>query len=153
MQKISKNTKDTEKIAKFFLKTLKPKKREATLIGLYGDLGVGKTTFVQAVAKQLKLKKKVKSPTFVIIKNYKLKTKNYKLLFHIDAYRLKDEKELAHLGWKEILTDPEHLVFIEWPEQVIKILPKKHQKIFISHLNVGNKSSKKEHRKFEIKKA
>lgn len=152
MQKISKNTKETEKIAKIFLKNLKPQKAKATVVGLYGDLGAGKTTFVQAIAKFLKLKKRVKSPTFVIIKNYALQNKNYKKLFHIDAYRLRNEKELIHLGWDEMISNRAHLIFIEWPENIIKALPQKHPKVYISHLATGDKDSKKEHRKFEIKK-
>lgn len=143
---ISKNTKETEKIAKEFLFKLKPAKNSATVVGLYGELGTGKTTFTQAIAKEFKIKRKVNSPTYVIIKNYKLRIKNFKRLFHIDAYRLKNEKELLHLGWNEIVSNKEHLVLIEWPENIIKALPKKHHQIHISH-------TKKGHRKFKIKTA
>jgi tRNA threonylcarbamoyladenosine biosynthesis protein TsaE len=146
MNKVSKNTKETQKIAKNFLTKLKPNKNGATVVGLYGELGTGKTTFTQFVAKELNIKKKVNSPTFVIMKRYALKNSKYKNLFHIDAYRLKNEKELLHLGWDKIISDKEHLVFIEWPENVIKALPKKHHKVHIIHTKVG-------HRKFEIKNA
>lgn len=146
MKKVSKNTKETQKIAKEFLAQLKPFKNKATIVGLYGELGTGKTTFTQFVAKELKVKKKVNSPTFVIMKRYALKNSKYKNLFHIDAYRLKNKKELLHLGWEEIIENKKHLVFIEWPENVIKALPKKHHQIHISHTQSG-------HRKFEIKNA
>ena len=141
---LSKNTKHTEDIAKKFLNKIKPNKNGATVVGLYGDLGTGKTTFTQAVAKQLGVKRKVNSPTYVIIKNYQLKITDYKKLIHIDAYRLKNEKELLHLGWEEMIVNPKHLVFIEWPEMVIKAMPKKHHKISILHTKEG-------HRKFSIK--
>ena len=141
---ISKNIKNTNKIAQKFLESLKFDKTMATVVGLYGDLGVGKTAFTQAIAKILNVKKKVNSPTFVIIKRYQLKNDKYKNLFHLDAYRLKNEKELLHLGWEEIISNKEHLVFIEWPENIIKAMPKKHHKIYISHTKEG-------HRKFEIK--
>ena len=121
MQRISKNTKETGAIAKIFIDKIledKNKHHRATVVGLSGNLGAGKTTFVQAVAKHLGVKGRITSPTFVIMKSYKLKAKNYKLLFHLDAYRLKNEKELLHLGWEEIINNKDHLVFIEWPENV-----------------------------------
>jgi len=149
---ISKNTKDTEEIAKDFLDKIKPAESGATIVGLYGELGTGKTTFTQAVARILGVKRKVNSPTFVIMKKYelpnkKLSHKNFlasKYLFHLDAYRLKNEKELLHLGWEEIIADPKNLIFIEWPEMIIKAMPKKHYKILIAHTKEG-------HRKFKIK--
>ena len=170
MQKISKNIKDTKEIAKEFLAGLDQNKKKATVVGLYGELGTGKTAFSQAVAKLLGVKRKVNSPTFVIMKKYELpkqefcknfladkknpvpagenfyKTPAFKNLIHIDAYRLKNEKELLHLGWEEIISNPEHLVFIEWPENIIKAMPKKHHQIHISHTKEG-------HRKFKIKKS
>ena len=137
MQKISKNIKDTEKIAEYFLKKIKVNKNGATIVGLYGDLGTGKTTFTQSIGKALGIKRKVNSPTYVIMKNYKLKAKRYKLLYHLDAYRLKNEKELLHLGWEVIVSNKDHLIFIEWPEQIIKAMPKKHHKVLISHTKEG----------------
>jgi tRNA threonylcarbamoyladenosine biosynthesis protein TsaE len=145
--KISKNTKETKEIAKMFLNEIlneKKKQKGALVVGLSGDLGAGKTAFVQAVAKHLGVKNKVKSPTFVIIKSYELKNKNYKKLFHLDAYRLKNEKELLHLGWAEIINNKEHLVFIEWPENVSKSIPSSARFVQISH-------AKNEHRNFKLK--
>jgi tRNA threonylcarbamoyladenosine biosynthesis protein TsaE len=144
---LSKNTKETEKIAKIFLEKIlktKPKNEGALVIGLSGDLGAGKTTFTQSIAKHLGIKNKITSPTFVIIKSYKLKAKNYKQFFHLDAYRLKNEKELLHLGWEKIIGNKEHLIFIEWPENVSKIIPKNAKFIYISH-------TKNNSRKIEFK--
>ena len=175
MKKISRNTKETYKIAEEFLNKLKPMKNGATIVGLYGDLGAGKTTFTQAIGKILKIKRKINSPTFVIMKRYLLSKQNarknflaskknpvlagknfcgrsaFKYLFHLDAYRLKNERELFHLGWDGILSKKEHLIFIEWPENIIKAMPKKHHQIHISHLPLQT-GTKEEHRKFEIKK-
>lgn len=145
MEKVSKNTKDTKEIAGEFLAKIKPLKKGATVVGLYGELGTGKTTFTQFIAKELKVKRKVASPTFVIMKKYLLSENSvFSSLFHLDAYRLKNEKELIHLGWEEIIGNKEHLVFIEWPENVIKVIPKKHHEIHITHTKEG-------HRKFKIK--
>jgi len=144
---LSKNTKETEKIAKIFLEKILKSKRGrvgALVVGLSGDLGAGKTAFTQSIAKHLGIKNKITSPTFVILKSYpipeqarygagKLKAENYQQFFHIDAYRLKNEKELLHLGWEEIISKKDHLVFVEWPENVSKIIPKDAKFIYFSH--------------------
>jgi len=142
---ISKNIRETKKIAKIFLdKILKIESSgKALVVGLSGDLGAGKTAFTQAVAGHLNIKNKVGSPTFVIIKKYPLKkSKGYKFLFHLDAYRLKNERELLHLGWGEIIDNKEHLVFIEWPENVVKAIPLGTRFVHISHTKKGYRNFK-----------
>lgn len=143
MRQLSKNLKDTAKIAREFLGKLKNGKN-ATVIALSGNLGAGKTAFVKAIAKHLKVKSTVNSPTFVIIKKYLTQRGPHKFLYHIDAYRLKNAKELEHLGWQEILKNLENLVFIEWPENVKKAMPRTMHRIKISHKKPG-------HREFEIR--
>ena len=143
---LSKNTKETSKIAKEFLVKIFKKgsqNKGALVVCLSGDLGAGKTAFTKAVAKYLNIKNKISSPTFVIIKKYPLKKiKDFKFFFHLDAYRLKNEKELLHLGWDEIVGNKEHLVFIEWPENVPKVIPYNARFIYISHTKDGNRSFK-----------
>jgi len=149
MKKTAKNIKETGKIAKTFLqKILKDKNHggKATIVCLSGNLGAGKTALVKEVAQHLGIKRKIQSPTFVIMKKYLLKNKKHKFLFHLDAYRLKDEKELSYLGWEEIIEDQGHLVFIEWPENVSKIIPARAHRIFISIKNTQG------HRNFELKR-
>jgi len=157
---ISKNVKETEKIAKMFLAEIltpvveqsslrgkKDSKRGATVVCLSGDLGAGKTAFTQAVAKHLGVKDKIKSPTFVIFKKYPLplrrgsaqRARGCRFLFHFDAYRLKNEKELLHLGWEEIIGNKEHIVFIEWPENVSKVIPADARHVYISHKENGGR--------------
>ena len=136
MKKVSKNVKETAEIAKIFFKKILKENLppgDATVVCLSGDLGVGKTAFTQCVARHLGIKDKITSPTFIIFKKYPLKLKKYKFLFHLDAYRLKNEKELLHLGWEEIISNKEHLVFVEWPENVQKIIPSHARFIYISH--------------------
>ncbi|MEK7640616.1 MAG: tRNA (adenosine(37)-N6)-threonylcarbamoyltransferase complex ATPase subunit type 1 TsaE [Patescibacteria group bacterium] len=96
----------------------------ARVVGLVGDLGAGKTTFVQGFAKALGIKRHVPSPTFLIFRSYKLATLNFKLLYHADAYRLNSSKELDVLDFKDILKDPHNIVIIEWADKVKNILPK-----------------------------
>jgi tRNA threonylcarbamoyladenosine biosynthesis protein TsaE len=148
MKEVSKSVKETGEIAKIFLKEIlrkETKHQGSTVIGLVGDLGAGKTTFMQAIAKHLGVKDKVRSPTFVIMKKYPLKNKKYNFLFHLDAYRLKDEQELLLLGWEEIINDKKNLVFIEWPENVSKIIP-----YYAKFINISNNED--EHRLFELKR-
>ena len=65
---------------------------------------------------------------------YKLKIKNYKLFIHIDAYRIKP-KELAALGFQDLLRDPLNIILIEWADRVKKILPKNHIEIKFEHIS------------------
>ncbi len=96
---------------------------KAVVVALSGDLGSGKTTFTQAVARALGITETVTSPTFVIEKVYKIDTPRFKRFIHIDAYRLETSSELAHLGFADLLTDKDNLIFIEWAEKIADILP------------------------------
>lgn len=129
MEILSESPEMTEKIAADFVekisKILAPAGQGsgAVVVGLYGDLGSGKTAFVKGVAKAFGISSVVTSPTFVIEKIYKLENSRFGHLVHIDAYRLEKSGDLAGLGWKEISGDPKNLIFIEWPERVQDILP------------------------------
>jgi tRNA threonylcarbamoyladenosine biosynthesis protein TsaE len=128
MEFFSKSLKDTDNLAKDFLSKIE-KGEKATIVALSGELGSGKTAFVKCVAKNLGINEDITSPTFVIMKNYGLLTKNYKLLIHIDAYRLNSYKELENLRWQEIYNDPNNLIFLEWPERVLELIPNDAKKI------------------------
>ena len=127
--------KETEKVAKNFVEEITRAERarrnnqNALIVGLYGELGSGKTTFVKGIAKVFGLEKTITSPTFVIEKIYKLKNQVLDNLIHIDAYRLKSGDELLSLGWEEISKNPKNIIFIEWPENVNDILPSDVEKI------------------------
>ena len=113
----------TVKTALEFIAELAPRTEAATVVTLSGELGAGKTTFVQGIARALGVAEPITSPTFVIEKIYSLEGQKWKRLIHIDAYRLADARELAALGWQEIVADPENLVCIEWPEHVAALIP------------------------------
>ncbi len=104
-----------EKFAKEILKN-KPKKN-GFVIGLEGELGGGKTTFIQGFAKGLGIKKKILSPTFVIMKKFN----NF---YHIDCYRIQKSKELLDLGFKEIISNPKNIITVEWADKIKRIMPK-----------------------------
>jgi len=102
----------------------------AVVLGLKGNLGGGKTTFLQGLAKGLGVKEKILSPTFVVLKRFKLFKKQFSNFYHIDCYRLKNEKDVLELGFKKIFADSKNIVAIEWPERIKKVLPK--ETIFIN---------------------
>ncbi|MFZ2149953.1 MAG: tRNA (adenosine(37)-N6)-threonylcarbamoyltransferase complex ATPase subunit type 1 TsaE [Minisyncoccia bacterium] len=147
----TKNPKETAEVARVFINELLKNKKTgkgALVIGLSGELGAGKTTFTKTVAHHLGVKGKISSPTFVIIKKYPLKkVDRYKFLFHLDAYRLKNAKELLELGWEEIIHNRENIVFIEWPENVKQAMPGSAKFIYISH----DVSGAENQRKFQLK--
>jgi len=97
---------------------------KAVVIGLEGDLGGGKTTFLKGFARGLKISKKILSPTFVIMKRFVIKNRNFKNFYHIDCYRIEEIKEILNLGFKEIASDPQNIVAVEWADKIRKILPK-----------------------------
>lgn len=112
-----------ENYAKDFVKTLpETENKKALVFGLEGNLGAGKTTFVQHVARELGVKENVTSPTFVIAQSYETKHPIFKRMVHIDAYRLEDE-EKDTIGFKEYIKDPENLIFVEWPSYMPEGMP------------------------------
>ena len=125
---VSKSAKETQKIAKILADKLvrhPVPNNKATVIALDGNLGSGKTTFTQGFARALGIKEKVLSPTYVLMKVYRLKkVKRFKLLIHIDCYRLENAKALLHLGFKSFLKDKSAVVLVEWANSVKKLLPK-----------------------------
>jgi tRNA threonylcarbamoyladenosine biosynthesis protein TsaE len=127
MPKITtKSIKETQKLGQDIAKNILelPARKGATVLGLHGNLGSGKTTFLQGFAKGLKIKEKILSPTFVIQKRFKLKDRNFKNFYHIDCYRLKDHKDILSLDFKKIVENPENIIALEWPEKIKKVLPK-----------------------------
>lgn len=133
---ISKSVKETNKIAKDFMTKILAKNDSATVVGLFGDLGSGKTTFTQALGKHLGIKEMMTSPTFVLEKIYTLDNKKgFNKLIHIDAYRLDSGKDLLNLNFKEIINDPKNLILIEWPERVEDILPNNLLKIYFKFIS------------------
>ncbi len=108
------------------------------VVGLSGELGVGKTAFVKALAKELGIIETVTSPTFGLLRTYHIPQEStcpFSRLAHIDAYRLEKGDDLHTLGWGELVSDPSTLICIEWPEQVVETLPENILYICIEHVN------------------
>lgn len=142
MQVVSKSPLETKKIAaKLAADVLKRRPgAQAFIIALKGELGAGKTTFVQGFVGSLGVREKIKSPTFLLVKNYKLTNSRFTDIYHVDCYRVENWKDLEPLEIKHILHDPNAIILIEWPERVSQILPRVQVKVSLEHV------SKKERR-------
>lgn len=118
---LTENEKQTRDVAERL--ALKISERgQRVVVALVGELGAGKTTFVQAFAKAMGIKKRILSPTFLIMKRFPLsRESNFANLFHIDAYRV-DAEDLIELGFQEMLKG-KNVVLIEWADRVARILP------------------------------
>ncbi|MBI2086495.1 tRNA (adenosine(37)-N6)-threonylcarbamoyltransferase complex ATPase subunit type 1 TsaE [Candidatus Daviesbacteria bacterium] len=126
---ISRSEKETKQLAAKFAKEFK-----AGVIALSGQLGTGKTTFVQGFARGLGIKEKILSPTFVYIRQHQIpKTDN--TLYHIDLYRLESEEEIKNLGLEEIMNNSNNTVIIEWAQKVKNILPNNTTWIYLETVN------------------
>lgn len=127
----STSAEETVRIAGSFIQNLLSEApiKTARVVALSGNLGSGKTTFTQAVAKALGIEEQVTSPTFVIEKIYKIQSTGFTHLIHIDAYRIESPQELEVLGWKEIVADPHNLILIEWPERISTLLPPQYTQV------------------------
>jgi tRNA threonylcarbamoyladenosine biosynthesis protein TsaE len=131
------NANEIDVFAADFVSNLKTKDYglKAALVGLSGQLGAGKTTFTQALARVLGVEETVNSPTFVIMKIYKLAAQPWDHLVHIDAYRLASGEELISLGWEEIVDNPKNLVVVEWAERIEDMLPDDYTQLNFSVLS------------------
>ena len=120
---ISKNEQDTIIFAENFAKNLKV----GDIIVLSGELGSGKTKFVEGVLKHFGLENDISSPTFTIVNEYNSQDVN---IYHFDVYRLEDSDEFYAMGGDEYFSNG--ICLIEWGEMIEDILPKPYTKIIFS---------------------
>lgn len=140
---ISNNTSQTKKIGENLAEKIlnkKKKEKKAQVLALQGELGGGKTTFLQGFAKGLGIKERILSPTFVILKKFELLNRDFKFFYHIDCYRVKKEREILSLGFKKIISDPQNIIAVEWANHIKNILPKG---VISIDFNFHNKNKRK----------
>ncbi len=113
---------DTQAIAKEIADTL----TGGEFIAMYGDLGAGKTAFVQGVAKALGIHNHVTSPTFTIVNEYEGRLP----LYHFDVYRIADPDEMYEIGYDEYV-DSDGVCIVEWAELIEDLFPPKYFKVTI----------------------
>lgn len=141
MEIITKNSSETFEFGKKLAKSLKG----GEILALVGNLGAGKTTFIQGLAKGLGISQKVNSPTFILMRQYKIKIyKNLKIkvLYHLDLYRLEGavESELRSLGIEDIWKNPKNIVVVEWADKATGFFPK--EAVWIRFENLGEDKRK-----------
>lgn len=120
---VTHSAEETKTVASDLLNSL----HGSNVLALYGDLGGGKTTFSQGIGKALGISNRMISPTFIVIRSYKLQVISDKLpftnLYHVDLYRIDMPEEVINLGILDFIKDPKNLVVIEWAEKMGKYLP------------------------------
>ena len=131
---ISHSHEETKALAGALTKELKP----PWVVALFGDLGSGKTTFVQGFISALAGgdKARVKSPTFALHHAYQTSPPAH----HLDLYRLKNEVEIEGLGFMELFNDQEALILVEWPDIIAHRLPARTLRILFSEHEDGSRS-------------
>jgi tRNA threonylcarbamoyladenosine biosynthesis protein TsaE len=108
------------------------------VICLQGDLGAGKTTFVQGVAQGWGSQDAVSSPTFIIVNVYR--SGDQKQLFHLDAYRLESTLEAEELDLQSM--QAQGALLIEWPERMERLIPRDHLWIKLEHMDQEERQMK-----------
>ncbi|KKR34162.1 MAG: hypothetical protein UU37_C0001G0026 [Candidatus Gottesmanbacteria bacterium GW2011_GWA2_41_12] len=131
MKYITSNVAETEQIAKSIGERLKG----GEVLCLYGDLGSGKTTFTQALGRHIGIKKRILSPTFIIVRHYDIDNKIIRNFYHLDLYRLSSIEESQDLDINQFLGKPGNITVIEWPEKIEKIIQKKRINIYFKYIN------------------
>jgi tRNA threonylcarbamoyladenosine biosynthesis protein TsaE len=118
-------------VAKEFWKAIGSK----TVVAFHGPMGSGKTTFIHALCDVKGVKDIVGSPTFSIINEYEYDCEGTKkVLFHIDLYRLKDEKEAMQAGVEDVLFSS-NICLVEWPEKAPGLFPDNTLHVFIEWID------------------
>lgn len=110
---------ETQTLATQFAATLPPE----TVLALHGNLGVGKTTFVQGLARGFGLTEPITSPTFTIFTLHRGAAPGSRTLIHLDAYRLERADQIETLMLEDFLTPP-YCLAVEWPEHIADWLPR-----------------------------
>jgi tRNA threonylcarbamoyladenosine biosynthesis protein TsaE len=129
---VTKSPAETEKLGeKIGRRILREEiKRGAKILALEGCLGGGKTTFLKGFAKGLGVREKILSPTFIIMRKFKIRVHScpnsckFANFYHIDCYRIEKPREILNLGFKEIIKNPKNIVAIEWADRIRQIIPK-----------------------------
>ena len=103
----------------------------------YGEMGVGKTTLIKEICKQLGVLDTISSPTFSLVNEYQ--TSKEETVFHFDFYRITDEEEALDIGIEEYLYNNDWCL-IEWPQNVENLLPLESVGIHLSILENGQRN-------------
>ena len=133
------DTKNTEELGRLLASLIVSDKSLPLFVAMYGDLGVGKTSFVRGFCSELCPTANVKSPTFALVNEYKctLPEIRIKKVYHFDMYRIADEDDLYSIGFYDYLRQ-DAICIAEWCEMIPYALPDKFIKVEISKVDLGN---------------
>ncbi|MBI2462920.1 MAG: tRNA (adenosine(37)-N6)-threonylcarbamoyltransferase complex ATPase subunit type 1 TsaE [Candidatus Spechtbacteria bacterium] len=144
MEYISNSPLETQKIAaRFIIDAIKRPRSGALCVGLEGELGAGKTTFTQGIAKGLGITRIVQSPTFIIMRPLVLPKTLHGIstFYHFDWYRLSSPSDIKILEWDEIISNTSHLVLVEWADKFPSLYPEGMIQIYFSIKDSARKIS------------
>jgi tRNA threonylcarbamoyladenosine biosynthesis protein TsaE len=128
MRFVLENLAEIQKIAPSFLAALGTNK----IIAFQGEMGAGKTTFIQGLLAYMSIEDHVSSPTFSIVNEYYSEV--YGKVYHFDFYRLNNETEALDIGIDEIF-DEDAYCFMEWPSKIANLLPENTVFVSIESIN------------------
>ena len=137
---ITNSFEETQNLGERFAQKLKPR----DFVAFYGDLGSGKTTFIQGLAKGLGIKRRIISPTFIIVRHYTISNGSF---YHVDLYRTESKHDLLGIGLGQVIEDKNNIVALEWAEKMGDMLPEKRIDIYCEYF--GNNQRKIKIKKYE----
>ncbi len=117
----------TQELAEKFASQINP----GDVLAFYGELGSGKTSFIQGLAKGLGIKRRIMSPTFIIVRSYALDDGSF---YHVDLYRIQNNADLLGTGIDQLINDKNSIVALEWAEKMGTMLPARRIEVHIEDL-------------------
>ncbi len=128
---ISHSEEETLELGRRLAATLPP----GSVLALHGDLGAGKTALSRGIAAGLGITEPVTSPTFTVVQEYPCQAGAVHWLFHLDMYRIDDERAAAAFGIDEFLWVADAIALIEWPERIAGLLddPGRIHHLYLEH--------------------
>jgi len=135
---VTNSSQETQRLGENFAKSLSL----GDFVAFYGNLGSGKTTFIQGLAKGLGITRRIISPTFIIARHYEIKNGSF---YHVDLYRMESKRDFLSIGLDQIIDDKTNIIALEWAEKMGEMLPKKRIEVRCEYLE-------KDKRRISIKK-
>ena len=136
---LTENTATTEDLGRELAAIIAKDSSLPRFVAMYGDLGVGKTSFTRGFCSELCPASVVKSPTFALVNEYKCSSPigGIKRVYHFDMYRIADEDDLYSIGFYDYLR-PDAICIAEWCEMIPYALPDRYLKVTIEKVGFGN---------------
>ncbi len=130
---ITHSPEETRAVGRMLAEALESDRSLPSFVAMFGDLGVGKTAFVSGFAEVLAPGKQIKSPTFALVHEYRIRGR--RPLFHFDMYRIESDDELYAMGYDEYLNSG--ICIAEWCENIVDSLPRKRFEVTIAKTDEG----------------